>query len=267
VLHTLGIQYRVSILTASTCDRRILGDNDLILIPPELANDLTACRIWLHETIERLAPDTLYIDTFPAGILGEFCDFEFPSALRLHHIARLLRWENYRTVITGMAPRFDRSYIVEPLLPEHERFLRKHSEQMIEIDLCYPSDEMDVRELLKQLTADGRPLWLVVHSGPEEEIMELIAYAGELAVMEKCEPSIVLVAPSTPADLPAAIRHLDLYPATPLFPFADRIITACGFNAMRQTEPWRVKHRFMPFARRYDDQFMRAARGRITASP
>jgi hypothetical protein len=40
------------------------------------------------------------------------------------------------------------------------------------------------------------------------------------------------------------------------------IITGCGFNAMRQTLPYRERHRFIPFPRRYDDQFLRAARRR-----
>jgi hypothetical protein len=45
-------------------------------------------------------------------------------------------------------------------------------------------------------------------------------------------------------------------------PRASRIVTACGFNVMRQTEPYRDRHTFLPFPRRYDDQFTRAARRR-----
>jgi len=49
-------------------------------------------------------------------------------------------------------------------------------------------------------------------------------------------------------------------------PIADRIITACGFNSMRQTAPYRHKHHFLPFLRRLDDQYLPAARHRAPHS-
>jgi hypothetical protein len=62
--------------------------------------------------------------------------------------------------------------------------------------------------------------------------------------------------------LPSYVIYGNLYPATPLLPLADRILTACGFNVMRQTAAYRQQHRFLPFPRRFDDQFLRAARHR-----
>ncbi|MEW6126397.1 MAG: hypothetical protein AB1757_04975 [Acidobacteriota bacterium] len=62
------------------------------------------------------------------------------------------------------------------------------------------------------------------------------------------------------------LERIDFYPASALFPFVHRIITAAGFNAMRQTENYREKHRFLPFARRFDNQFLRAARRHATES-
>ena len=59
------------------------------------------------------------------------------------------------------------------------------------------------------------------------------------------------------------VIHSNLYPITPLLPFANRIITACGFNLMRQTAAYREQHRFLPFPRHLDDQFLRAARHRL----
>jgi len=47
------------------------------------------------------------------------------------------------------------------------------------------------------------------------------------------------------------------------FARAERVITACGFNVMRQSVNARVRHHFMPFPRPLDDQFTRAARRRI----
>src|SRR5262249_49323155 len=61
--------------------------------------------------------------------------------------------------------------------------------------------------------------------------------------------------------------RLNFYPASLLFPLAERVITACGFNVMRQTESLASIHRFLPFERRFDDQFQRARRRRsLTAS-
>ncbi len=54
----------------------------------------------------------------------------------------------------------------------------------------------------------------------------------------------------------------ELYPAAQLFPAASRIISAAGFNVMLETEAWRAKHDVVPFARKFDDQYRRAARRR-----
>ena len=95
--------------------------------------------------------------------------------------------------------------------------------------------------------------------------MELVAYARELRAAEATEggdPQLVVIAPHQPTELPGDILQLDVYPATHLFSLADRLITACGFNVMRETIPHRDRHRFLPFERRFDDQFLRAARRR-----
>jgi hypothetical protein len=55
---------------------------------------------------------------------------------------------------------------------------------------------------------------------------------------------------------------IDVYPAWPMFQRADRIISGAGFNVMRQAEPYRKKHRFVPFPRALDDQYTRAASAR-----
>jgi hypothetical protein len=62
--------------------------------------------------------------------------------------------------------------------------------------------------------------------------------------------------------LPSSVLYGNLYPVTPLLPHAERIITACGFNVMRHTAAYRQRHRFIPFPRHLDDQFVRAARHR-----
>jgi hypothetical protein len=104
--------------------------------------------------------------------------------------------------------------------------------------------------------------WLVVHSGPPAEILQLVAYAADLRRQAGSSAPLALIAPLGPPDLPAGTVHLDLYPAWPLFAAASRIVTACGWNSMRQTEAHRQRHHFLPFPRPLDDQFERAARRR-----
>ena len=63
-----------------------------------------------------------------------------------------------------------------------------------------------------------------------------------------------------PADLPVEVAHVDVYPAWPLFPLAERIVTAAGCNAVRQLAELRDRHHLLPFARRFDDQFQKSAK-------
>ena len=262
--HTRGIRDRAVILTAShfATDPRIVGDAGIITVPADLAEDIPRYRQWLCETIDRVCPDEIYIDSFPAGILGEFCDFPFPEHTALYHLARLLRWSEYSRTIRGAPPSFRLTYELEPLANEHQQFLRDHSAKITPLALRNPTSnrESEAGEITEQLACVGNPVWVIVHSGPDEEIAELIAYADEMSGLEKIEPAFILVAPARPMEMPSHIKHLDFYPASALFPFADRIITACGFNVMRETEEFKEKHRFLPLARRYDDQFLRAAR-------
>jgi hypothetical protein len=98
------------------------------------------------------------------------------------------------------------------------------------------------------------PFSLVVHSGPEHEVRELIAYAEELQRIENDDSEIVVVSQCG--------IGLDIVPASSLFAGAKRIVSAAGFNVMLETEPYRDKHHVVPMPRRFDDQFARAARRR-----
>jgi hypothetical protein len=83
-----------------------------------------------------------------------------------------------------------------------------------------------------------------------------------MARAEGVRPTLVLIAPrDLDADEPGAMR-LHASPARYLFTLAERIVTACGFNAMAETEPYRAIHRFLPMPRALDDQHARAARAR-----
>ncbi|MEV5575586.1 hypothetical protein AB0L06_36580 [Spirillospora sp. NPDC052269] len=195
--------------------------------------------------------DEVWIDAFPAGIHGEL---QVPEGgFRVVHLARLLRWPVYEKLLPAVRRRIDVTYICESLSRAHEEYLRAVSDEVKPLELVDPPASVDV-------AVDG---WLIVHSGPDDEIRELVAYAAEMAAAEGVRtPRFTLVAPSRPDDLPVQVVHHDIYPAWPLGACAERIVTAGGFNAVRQFAPWRERHRIMPFPRRLDDQFARAARAR-----
>ena len=76
------------------------------------------------------------------------------------------------------------------------------------------------------------------------------------------DPHLVLVVPQALDCVEPGVMRLHAYPARYLFPLAERIVTACGFNAMAETAPYRPIHRFLPMPRALDDQHARAARVR-----
>ncbi len=282
VIHTLGAE-SVALLTASAFafDKRVVGEMPIIHIPQNFSADIGGYRNWLGEVFEEIRPTKIFLDTFPCGILGEFCEFDFPKGAELFHIARILRWAEYENVISGAPPVFQSTFLVEPLTEDQEYYLQAYSKSLNFLKLTDPPAMLNeaekdfVRRLQESWRPDLRPCWFIIHSGSLEEMDELLAYAKEMSEQERVNPRLILIAPkkialwnlghingrqSADFESLAAVEMVDFYPASVLFPFADRLISACGFNVMRQTESYQEKHRFLPFARRFDNQFLRAAR-------
>lgn len=248
VLEALGLVGDAAFVTASpyAADVRITGGIPVIAVPQSLEHDREAHRAWLRDVVRDA--DRVIVDAFPCGIQGELHELDVPMDL----VARRLRWSEYRRVNNVPLPRFDTVWCVEALEPEQERELRTHSTRMEPLELCVT--EPTTRE-------SGEPYWLIVHSGPDDEVRELIAYTEELRRLADIEPERVLVATRCTITLPEGFERLDAVPATSLFPAATRIISAAGFNVMLETRQWREKHCVVPFARAFDDQYYRAAAG------
>jgi len=256
-LHTLGLDGGAALFTSSRFagDPRVTGGLRVVRVPAGLDGDPEGLRALLEKTLARLAVGRLVVDALPAGILGELAGFEASPGLEIWHVARLLRWERYTADASAQLPRFDVTYELEELHEDHRRALEASSGEVRRLELADPpSAAPDPVEA---------PYVLVVHSGPDEETIDLVACARELLGAGKSEARIVLASSERPRGLPPDVTWIDPFPATGLFAAADRIVTAAGFNAVRQTGPHRAKRFLVPYPRRFDDQFARAARARI----
>jgi hypothetical protein len=228
VVDALGLQ-DVVLLTASRFagDPRVTGGLPVLKAPRRLGHDRAAFRAWLQGPLRDAGE--LIVDSFPAGILGELSGMRLPPA---RHVARRLRWDAYAERLDGPLPEYDRTYELEPIAhdlgPMHPLTLP-----------TAPVGEPLVDE----------PHWLVVHSGPQHEVDELLTHATGA-------PRLIVVSP----------RHTNIYPAAPHLAHAERIITGGGFNAVHEGMPWRERHTIVPFPRALDDQAARAQCGRGSAS-
>jgi len=237
VLETLGLDATIVTASPYARDPRVTGGFPIIEVPMHLERDVAAHRAWIRDLARNAG--RLIADTFPGGIQGELCGL---TGIRLDYVARLLRWDEYRRAVPDDLPHFDTTYVIEELT---------HEVHGNSVPLRLPSPRAAGR-------GPGEGQTVIVHSGPPHEVLDLIAYAQELTPPMPAAPHLV----ATPCDipLPPDFRRIDAYPVTHLFPEASRIISAAGFNVMAETEPWRDKHHVVPYPRRFDDQFLRAAR-------
>ncbi len=261
VLHQWGVKARVLTRAEFVGHPVISAGLDLLPVPEELAADVSALDAWLEDLLQRLQPSVIYLDSFPLGLFGEFGRIKPPQGVHLQYIARLLRWQAYQQQMSDRSPFFQHTHVLEPLAAEHADWVQRHSRKISPLTLV--DEPMIMEDAAREaFLALREPRWLVVHAGGEAEIEQLLHYAEDQANMEGIRPSLCLVSPRPPACLPEGVLPLKSYPALPLYPLADRIISACGFNTMRQTLDFKGRHRFLPMPRRFDDQFARAAERR-----
>lgn len=270
VLHTLGLDHDAAILTNSRfADNQAVSPNfpALITVATSSNSSESIDVDVILQTIHELRPTELFIDAFPCGLYGELTTENLGALgqLPVTYIGRLIRWQRYAGRITLQPVRFQRSIILEELSPEHEKFVNDFSlriERLKELTDPPPESDPGCNDVFDELAS--RHFWLIFHSGPEHEIEELVAYAEDMRRIEHNRAALLIVTPGpfTPtASLPDNCRFACSYPIDKkLLERAERIITACGFNTMRQLEPFAGKHYFLPFERHFDDQHTRAAR-------
>jgi len=259
VLQALGwAGARAAIFTASPyAAHASRAGAEVVRVPRRLARSPAAFGAWLKAELGALAPTAVLVDAFPLGILGELADPRLLPDVPLYHVARLLKWQAYRDACAGEmrgTPRsFEASFAVEELAPAHADFLAANSRTFRSMELPFHVEPARENPFGKQ------PVWLVVHSGRAAEVHALLAFAFEQSRAEKVLPHYVVVSPRE-LELPAGVERIAHARVWELFPHAERIVTACGFNSMLEAAPWRAKHLFLPLQRRFDDQHLRAER-------
>ena len=234
VLHTLGVADRAALVTASpfAADPRVVGELPVIRVPDALDGDRAALRRWLGDLVACLRPERLVADAFPAGVLGEL---EAGLGVPMDHVARLLRWPRYARRLDGPLPRIETTFAVEPLHADQLAALGSASERVVALSLVDPP--APPRD-------DAAGAALVVHTGPAREVCVLASLAARTG------HPVRIARPGGP--------DLDVHPASALFRRAAAIVTAAGFNAVRQAAPFGDRHLCLPFPRPLDDQRARA---------
>jgi predicted glycosyltransferase len=257
VCKTLQFNEKLSLITSSpNCKNPdIISPEIQTIIPPfYAANSPETMGAWLTEVVAELKPSKIYLDAFPAGILGEFCHIEVSNEIEFFNLARILKWDIYKPRLGELKYRFKKAFLLEELSLEHMAFLANNSSKMEKIKLDLP----EKREINIDIP-DGA--WIIIHAGTHEETLKLVAHAKSEAQKTGIKPVFVLIAPEKPPRLTDdGILYLDVYPAYSLFEKAGKVISGAGFNMVDQMREMRHKHIVLPFDRVFDDQSLRASR-------
>jgi hypothetical protein len=257
LISTLGLSLNdFIIVTNSTFASQVFANSCIEYIPEEYCIDPEKLGNRIQSIIQHYKINEFYIDAFPLGLIGELNFITFNNC-KLYYIARILNWDIYNQLIINCNIIFNKTLIVENLPEDQMTFIKSHTLEISQIDLLYEiSTQNDrVKELVSSLI---NPFWLIVHSGSFEELEILWQHALEISTSLCLEPEFLIISKVTSKIQGKKLLQIDYFPASDFFPFADKIITACGFNAMNQTKDYFQKHIFIPFARKYDDQFLRA---------
>ncbi|KXX68908.1 hypothetical protein [Flammeovirga sp. SJP92] len=252
LLRTLRIEKDFMIFSTSWATKVFPADQCIIINPKTYQNKKDLFHFLLTQ-IKQYSVTDLFIDTFPLGLFKELELEVIPSQCQLHYIARYLKWGVYMNQPVVKERRFDHTYIIDFMHQDQFHFIKKHSKKISHFKL-------ESREKVKSNKKEEE-FFLINHSGPKEEIQSLINLLQDHPLYTTCQLPILINTP-THFTLPFSerVKVIHQYPAHLLFAQAKLIVTGCGYNSMLETLPYQEKHIFMPFQRKFDDQFERANR-------
>ncbi len=223
-----------------------LHNLQIVKIPLQVFESTALLSGWIKNRVKEYQPERIFLDTFPAGIMGEWNQVE--GVFTRHYVGRYLNMDEYRHPLT--VP-FSTVYPLEHWHPKQHRL--GVGAEAKNIRLTYPPARVYGKAEGQTNATTGGSLWLVIHSEPMEEVRLLVKQAEDEARLEGLNPEIKVF---STLDVPG-------YPvicAVPSYPFqhrASRIYSGCGFNTCQQMKSYRGQWRVIPFPRRFDDQALR----------
>lgn len=223
--------------------------------PAKTCHNVAELTQWLVRACQQRKIEKLYLDCFPVGIKGELngLSYYLPGT-EFYCIARHTKWSDYKILIE-QPNQFTISYIIEPLDPQQDEFMRQHSKKIESLSL----EKLAWREK----KSPYKDCCLVVHAGSPTEILLLIKYAKTRLKLKDIAPKIVLNSPEKPQGLDSDVIHSAEFPSGTLMLDAKIIVSGAGFNTLNDLQSETVEHWVYPFERKYDDQYLRATRYRF----
>lgn len=235
----------------------------VIFVPPEhWKKDISGL-------VHRISPRLLVLDSFPLGFRGESFGGRFGCPVV--YLARRLKFEAYCHRLTslggGACPPDMTAIIIEDLEAGHQDWLEKNTRDQVRLcgRIRFPESLIKAPEIHTTLGSllDNKIVHLVVHSGPEHEVDQLIARA-KTAIHTAGTGKLVVINPFL-AGRNDAPDCFDYFPASLLYAKAHRVYTGAGYNAVAEGGGQTEKHIVVPFDRHYDDQFWRAGDAQVGA--
>ena len=192
------------------------------------------------------------------GLRGEWRNV---AGLKFVTLARRLKIDAYLRASGGRwdpaSPTLRHVIACESLAADQRGLLEQGGGEIVDLPgrIRFPAEEV-APPVPGDLAAmfDRGPTWLVVHSGPLEEVKLLVGLADEDL---RCRGGGQLAVVS-PRPLPLR-ETVEYFPASRLFAAAARIVTAAGYNSVAELSLHPQKRLCYPFERRYDDQAGRLA--------
>ena len=266
VMKTLGLPPETFLITYSGNDTVPIPQYTAPRLVPIKGDDPIEFAGILDDLIGSLSINKLFVDTFPAGIVGELLLLKRRVPMVL--ISRILKIKNYLLDLEEILkqnpfPEFEMVFRVETLNPEFINFLDNQKWRPEWISLIpHHSTKPDIF---------SEPFYLVSHTGSAEEKEALL----QLAIEHKRETNFSgkILLTSSDQNLKTGshptgeisqvlgekinIEYIFQYNISQYYDSAEKIFTGCGFNTLRELSQYRNKHISIPFERKYDDQFFR----------
>ncbi|MGK7393831.1 MAG: hypothetical protein ACNS62_04630 [Candidatus Cyclobacteriaceae bacterium M3_2C_046] len=259
LLQNLSIKdYKV--VTACDYATMVFPREELIIVPPEIRQNSRRYQEWISKLLNRRMYQHLIIDTFINGIMGELTRESCSHFKFVTYATRRLKWENYKAKFSAMP--LSRAILLESLQPDHLETIRQNCNDLSSFSLQYPTYSLPI-SWRNHLASIGKPVWLIMHSQPHDELDQLVQYAGEIARLQEVDPYFLVIS-LCQYQLNQTGKVVNYFPGWSFYQNAAAIFTGGGYNSVYQPHQPKIPHFFLPFPRKYDDQFWRLSQLKLS---